>query len=55
MTVKNLVRIVWAIFGKIEKVQKWPFFGHFWTFFGCFSNPNHTILMPLHTWDPNMV
>ena len=24
---------------KMEKVQKWLFFGHFWANFGCFSHP----------------
>ena len=34
MTVENFVRIVWTVFVKIEKVEKWLFFGHFWVNFG---------------------
>ena len=52
MTVQNFIRIVWTVFEKIEKVEKSLFFGHFWANFGCFSHPNHTILMPLRTQGP---
>ena len=35
-----------------SEVEKWPFFDHFWANFGCFSQPSHTILMPLRTQGP---
>ena len=38
MTVENFVRIVWTVFEKIEKVEKWLFFGHFWANFGYVSH-----------------
>ena len=37
MTVENFVRIVWTV-EKIEKIEKWLFFRHFWTNFGYVSH-----------------
>ena len=34
MTVINFVRIVWTVFAKIEKVEKWLFLGYFWPLLG---------------------
>ena len=31
MTVENIVRIVWTVLRQLKKVEKWLFFGHFWT------------------------
>ena len=38
ISVENFVRIVWTIFDKSEKVEKWLFFGHFWANFGYVSH-----------------
>ena len=38
ITVENFVRIVWTVFEKIEKIEKWLFFGHFWANFGYVSH-----------------
>ena len=34
MTEENFVRIVWTVFEKIEKVEKWRFSGFFFAIFG---------------------
>ena len=34
MTVENFVRIVWKVFGKVEKVEKMAVFGLFLPIFG---------------------
>ena len=36
MTVEIFVRIVWTVFAKIKKVEKWLFFGHFWVILALF-------------------
>ena len=33
MTVENFVQIEWRVLQKIEKVENWLFFGHFWANF----------------------
>ena len=38
ITVENFVRIVWTVFEKIEKVEKWLFFGQFCASFGYVSH-----------------
>ena len=38
MTVEIIVRIVWTVFAKIQKVEKWLSFGHFWVNFGYVSH-----------------
>ena len=46
---ENFVRIEWTVF---EKIEKSPKMAVFWSFSGyfrlCFSNPSHTILLPMH-------
>ena len=37
ITVENFVRIVWTVFEKSKKVEKWLFFGQFWANFGYVS------------------